>query len=534
MFYPFFALAAQSPTRQKSFRRLVAFHLLILTGAAWHVFHEGHGGAAGSRTLLGHLLLVAGIVEGGLLIGWRLTQMPKSQALEFLLVSSLRPHWLLVAEALVGFAQLALLTFAGLPVLVLLASEGFLDPCDPVPLLLVPLTWGAVTGLGLTVWAYEPLVVRRLGERVAMLLILVYLVVGVLAGENLKRWLDWFPEDFSVFLLRSFYALHTHNPFGALSYYLEHDFAAAWERLVGLQLFASAVVGLLAWRAARRLQAHFHELHYQPARDVANERRPSVGDVPLTWWAVKRVSRYSGRINLWLAGGFGILYALYTVAQPYWPPWLGKRVFEMCDGAGGIAGLTTCLVLLAAVPAAFQYGLWDSNAQDRCRRLELLLLTGLEPRDYWNAAAAAAWKRGRGYFAVALLLWSAAAFAGQVTVGQMGVAVGVAVLLWALYFALGFRAFSRGLQANGLGMGLTVGLPLLAFALDRLGCPLLGSLLPPGAVYRAGTAAPTVVWLLGPVLIAGATLLAARRSLLQCDAELRRWYDRNHGSKVLS
>ena len=77
--------------------------------------------------------------------------------------------------------------------------------------------------------------------------------------------------------------------------------------------------------------------------------------------------------------------------------------------------IATALMLLATVPAAFQYGLWDSSAQDRCRRLELLLLTRLDARDYWEAAAAAAWRRGRGYFAVAVLLWAAATAAASVT-----------------------------------------------------------------------------------------------------------------------
>jgi len=354
MLLPFFVLAAQSPTRQKVFRRVVVAHLLVLAGAVWATYYQG-----GGRALLGHILLVAGIVEGALLIGWRLTQMPKSQALEFLLVSPLRPHWLLVAELLVGLTQLTLIALSGLPILVLLVSAGFLDQLDPVPLLVMPITWGALTGLGLIVWAYEPVTVRRWGERVVMLLILLYLVVGVLAGEHLKQWLDFFPEDCSLFLLRSFATFHSHNPFGVIAFWLENDLYVAWERTAGMELLSLAVVGLLGWRAARRLQGHFHELHYQPVRDVSDEKRPKIVNAPLTWWAVKRVSRYSGRINLWLAGGFCLLYALYIVAGPAWPAWLGKNVFQMCDWAGGVAALTTCLVLLAAVPASFQYGLWD-------------------------------------------------------------------------------------------------------------------------------------------------------------------------------
>jgi hypothetical protein len=531
MFYPFFALAAQSPTRQATFRRLVRMHLLLLAGACWMLSRQPIGRPA---TLLGHLTLVAGIVEGALLVGWRLTQLPRSQALEFLLVSPLRPPWLLLAETMVGLAQLGLATLAGLPVLLLLVADGRLDPLDPLPLLLMPFTWGAITGLGLTVWAYEPRGVRRWGERIVLGLVLLYLIVGVLAAENLRHWLNHFLPDVSIALLRGFAALHTHNPFGVLQYWLENHAAIAGERMAGLQAAALVVLALLLVRAARRLQGHFRDRHYQPVRDVSREYRPRIGERPLSWWAVKRVTEYSGRINLWLAGGFGALYALYLLAGAHWPPWLGQRVFQLCDEIGGIAGLTTGLVVLAAVPAAFQYGLWDSNAQDRCRRLELLLLTRLEARDYWEAAAAAAWRRGRGYLGVALLLWMAAAIAGRAPVAQVSSALASAVLLWSLYFALGFRAFSRGMQANGLGLLLTVGLPLAAYALTRLGGPIFAALTPPGLVYSAHAPANSWIWLFGPALLAALTLLVARRSLRDCDRELRRWYDRHHGSKIMS
>jgi hypothetical protein len=113
MFYPFFALAAQSPSRQRTFRRAAAAHLCVLAGAVWALYGHGPGTPP---LLLGHVLLVAGIVQGAALVGWRLTQLPKSQALEFLLVSPLRPRRLLLAEALVGLAQLGLVTLSGLPV----------------------------------------------------------------------------------------------------------------------------------------------------------------------------------------------------------------------------------------------------------------------------------------------------------------------------------------------------------------------------------------------------------------------------------
>ena len=193
----------------------------------------------------------------------------------------------------------------------------------------------------------------------------------------------------------------------------------------------------------------------------------------------------------------------------------------------------TGLVLLAAVPAAFQYGLWDSSSQDRCRRLELLLLTDLEGIDYWEAAAAAAWRRGRGYFAVAGLLWLSAGLAGKMEVVQVLAALRTSVLLWGLYFAIGFLAFSRGLQANGLGMLLTLGLPLATFALQRAGLEGLAALLPPGGVYRAGFTSDSVSSLLGSALTAAVTLTLARWSLRHCDQQLRQWYDRHHGSKVL-
>ncbi len=89
MLDPFFEQAGRSVSRQRDFRQLLACHVAV-TG-----FTAVFSASVRSPTLfetLGYVLLVAGIVEGALVVGWRLTQLPKSQALELLLVSPLPPR----------------------------------------------------------------------------------------------------------------------------------------------------------------------------------------------------------------------------------------------------------------------------------------------------------------------------------------------------------------------------------------------------------------------------------------------------------
>jgi hypothetical protein len=523
----FFALAARSPSRQAAFRRLIVTHLMIVAAGCVGLCYHGR---TGSPEPFAQMLLVAGIVEGAVLIGWRLTQLPKSQALEFLLVSPLRPRRVFVAEALVGLAQLALAGISGLPLLAMLVVDGFLNPLDLWPILCVPFTWGAVAGLGLTVWAYEPTWLRRLGEKLAIGLIVLYLIVGVLAGEHLRTWLSVLPDEIGRLLLWAFFRLHTGNPFGVLSAWCNSRPPAAAYAVIEVTAVGAGLAGLLLWRGAWRLQPHFHEFHYRPRTRPQQPCQPTVGDWPLTWWAVKRVAHFSGRVNLWLAGGFALLYGLYVMAGESWPGWLGKNVFVMCDQAGGVAALTTGLVLLAAVPAAFQYGLWDSSVQDRRRRLELLLLTELGPADYWHAAATAAWKRGRGYFAIAGMLWVSGVVGERLTLAQALSAASSGVLLWGLYFALGFRAFSRGLHANSLGMLLTTGLPVIVFGANRLGWAPVAAILPPGLVHSAAAGSLGIVATAGAAIAAWLTLTTARRTLCHGDAELRQWYGRHAGA----
>src|SRR5688572_30166085 len=118
---PFFTLAAVSPSRRHALRTLIVVHVaalgLTMLGLQW-------ASALGRPLAVGNVLLIAGIVEGAHLMGCRLTQLPKSQALEFLLVSRSRPGRVLLAEAMVGLARLALVTLSGLPLLLLLILQG--------------------------------------------------------------------------------------------------------------------------------------------------------------------------------------------------------------------------------------------------------------------------------------------------------------------------------------------------------------------------------------------------------------------------
>lgn len=526
----FFILAARSPTRQRSFRSLVIVHLIIVVASALFTLH------ARSAALLGNILLITAIVEGAVLLGWRLTQLPKSQALEFLLVSQARPASIFLGEALVGLARLALVTLSGLPLLLWLVVEGMILPIEVETLLYVPFVWGAVAGLGLATWAYEPLGVRRRGERIVGAMILFYLVVGVLAAEHLPRWLESLPAGLRGAFLDGFRGFHEYNPFGVMRFAMEQGpYWAAYR--VSLVIFLGAGLCLLClMRCAARLKSHFHDEHYRPLTNPGTgnrrEARPPVPEEPLTWWTERRVSRYSGRINLWLAGGFALLYGAYLVAEQQWPAWLGTQVFLTFERLGGVPVVATALVLLAAVPAAFQYGVWDASVQDRCRRLELLLLTELDGTSYWQASAKAAWLRGRGYFFVAILLLAAGIVAGRASASQALACVAAGVVLWSLYFAIGFWAFSRGSQGAALGVLLSVGLPAATLVVGSV-LPWGLMLLPPGQVYLPVKGNLGWAWMMG-VLVGGVlTLVLTRWALTHCEQALRRWYDTNHGMKAI-
>jgi hypothetical protein len=531
MLQPFFAAAMRARARQLTFRRVAGLHVGLLTCLAWVAAR------ADTPTVLaavGQLTLILGIVEGAALIGWRLTQLPKSQALEFLLVSPVQPRRVFAAEALVGVSRFALVCLAGLPVFLAAVLAGAIAPIDLWPLLAAPFAWGTVAGLGLTVWAYESAWVRRWGELVGMVGVLFYLVIGLLAGENLRLWLTKLPDGVAEAVYRTVMGFHNGNPFGVVRnwFVLRTGPESVWPQFVEASLLATGLAFAFALRAAYRLKGHFHERHYKPLEAGRVDLSGQIGDRPLAWWAVRRVMEYSGRVNVWLAGGFCLLYGAFLVAGDRWPAWMGRLPFLIFESWGGAPMVATAICVLAAVPAVFQYGLWDATVSDRCRRLELLLLTDLTGKDYWVASLAAAWKRGRTYLVVAGVLWCALALSGRATWYESVAAACGGLALWAFSFAVGFRAFSTGNQASGLASVMIFGLPLVLFALVRAKSFTAAAFVPTAACYLPLKNGVTPAWGAGVCLLLVTTWWLTRRGLARCEGELRRWYDANQGRKT--
>jgi hypothetical protein len=532
MLAPFFAVAMRAPGRQLSFRRLGVLHIAL---TATLVFAALRNPGAEFLGIIAQLFLVLGLVEGAAVIGWRLTQLPKSQALEFYLTSPIQPARLFLAEALVGVGRFTLVSIAGWPILLGLAFVETVDWTDLAVVALMPLVWGVVVGLGLTAWIYEPDRVKRIGEILGLVGVLVYLVIGVLAGEHLKLWLAQLPDRLGRFLFDAVLFLHNGNPFGVLRYWFDGNRVpdVALERMANLHLVAGGLVAALALRGAMRLRGHFHDRHYRPLASDRTTELERIGERPLSWWAVKRVMEYSGRVNLWLAVGFAFAYSAYIVAGDSWPAWMGKLVFALFDGWGGPAMVATALAVLAAVPAVYQFGLWDATATARCRRLELLLLTELDGRDYAHASFAAAWKRGRGYLVGVAALAVALAAAGRIAWWDALAALAGTGVLWLLAFAIGFRGFASGNQTNGIASLVTLGLPLALVGLWRVGQVEIASLVPTAAVFVPLKTGATLAWAAGFGLALALGVHLLRTGIRDCDRDLRRWFDANQGRRTM-
>lgn len=528
MMGPFFTIAMLSPDRQWAFRVAIVLHQVSLFGAVSPLLFQ----PSSSRIdFAGYFILALGIVEGAALIGWRLTQLPKSQSLEFLLTSPIQPRQLFRAEATVGVLRFALVWLSGLPIFALLFAQRSIGWADLLPLFLMPFLWGLVLGFGQTAWIYEPPTVRRVGEWIALAGVIVYLVVGVLAGEKLLAWLQFVPPALAKGLVFVALLLNTWNPFAVLHYWFmpDNDPAVAVERLAWINGISIALALLFWLRATYRLSGHFHDRHYRPSYTNRADLSYQIGNRPLSWWAVRRVMEYSGRVNLWLAGGFCLLYALYITAGDDWPVWLGRMVFVAFDKFGGAPVVATAMCVMAGVPAVFQYGLWDPSVQARCLRLELLLLTDLDSNDYMHAAFSAAWKRGRGYLFAAAMLWLGMGLSGQADWLSVIMAGVGGLVYWLLAFAVGFTLFASGNMSNGVASFFTLGLPILLYVVMGSPYEQLAFFVPTALSYFPLVSSTGWEWLVVLALHASLAVVLLKLSLARCVIGLRDWYDRNHG-----
>ena len=494
----------------------------------------GRAPAAHTATAAGYLLLTLGIVEGAALVGWRLTQLPKSQALEFLLTSPIQPRRLFLAELLVGVGRFALVWLAGLPLIAGLALAGVVAPADLWPLAVMPFLFGLFAGVVLTTWIYEPKAVRRAGELVALVGVLGYLIVGVVAAENLLLWLRALPEWLGSFLFDAVKLAHNYNPFGVVRNWFDPDLAPQIvdSQFLLVNAVAVALTLLAALRAAGRMVGHFHDRHYAPIDSSRADQSRYIADRPLSWWAVRRVMEYSGRVNLYLAGGFALVYAAYIVAGDGWPAWMGRLVFQLFESWGGAPALATGLAVMATVPAVFQYGLWDSSAADRVQRLELLLLTDLDGGDYWHASLKASWTRGRGYLFAAGVLWLALGVSGRAEWVNVLAAVAGAAVAWCFAFALGFRLFAGGRQTSSAASFYVLGVPMILLATYQFGATALAPLTPPGLAFVPLKSGPDLMWCAAMTLYGIGTVGLARHALGSCVANLRAWTSANYGAKA--
>lgn len=529
---PFFELAGRSITRQRHFRQLVTLHVATVAItcliASWRQDRQIAG-------TIGVTLMLLGIVEGAIVIGWRLSQWPKSKAMELLLVTALSPRRAMLGEQLVGITILSLVALTAAPLLVWLVAWGWLAPLEAIALPVNGLLWGMACGLGLSWWAYEPLAIRRWGERLSIVGLLIYLVVGGLAGEHTFRMLGAVPFGLGHLILDSFLLFHRNNPLAlahAVGVGIDDDLM---RRLIVVDFLAVAMIVAFVIRSAFRLKPHYVERHYQPTKAVAKQKRPAVGERPLTWWAVRRVHEYSGRINLYLAAGATVLYSAFLILGRHWPSWLGSGIFDVFESMGGVGGIATGLVVLAAVPAAYQFGLWESNAPERQKRLELFLLTDLSGQDYARASWAAAWSRGRGYFFSAILLLTAGYLAGRYSFPQLLLATTAGVGLIFFYFAAGFRLLAKSQGGTSTGIILTLVLPLFVWGLGKSDWPVLATFLPPGQIFFAtvpgGAVVPAFSIALLCLAIFGFSALLLWRACRDFDREVRDWFSSSIGSR---
>ncbi|MGE0606631.1 MAG: hypothetical protein AB7O62_05850 [Pirellulales bacterium] len=468
--------------------RLRMWSAAFVAGLAATVAIRWNSGPVAVVEGTGWMALLGTIITGACLTGWRVAQFPKTRTAEFYLMVPASDWQILGGEVLGGMLRTAAVAATMLPLLALLKAAGWITLADAAALLAIPLAAGWLAGIGLAVVAFEPRWVRRLAERMLLGLIVAYLVLFGLAGNSflpwaLRTWYLW--TGSSAWSLTDVGAVWRYfNPFRILGAVGHADGHGLWLRLAATAGLMLALSALGCWRLACRLRRHYLEENYGAGSRHRQMARP-IGENPLAWWTAQRVLRFRGHVNLYLMWCVVGMYAAWLFMGDRWPAWLGSGVMRRIAEMGGEAMLGVACLQLAVVGVAFLDGLWDSNLRQRLSRLELLLVSPLQPRQYLTASLIAGWTRGRGYLLAMLVVWIATAAAGRIAWWTCLALCLLSLNYIALVLSLAFRNFGRIADDRAAvcwGLALSIGPPLLAWGLHTVGSPL--SLATPlGAIY---------------------------------------------------
>lgn len=486
------------------------------------------------------------VVCGGFLTAWRVTQLPKTRSYEFYLLAPSSDWELLAGEVLAGMLRTAVVVLATAPLLVALWGAEWISGAGCLALLAVPLVAGWLSGLAMAVVAFEPLWFRRLVERLVLLVVLVYLVVFGLLGHfcmpAIVAWWSGLTGTPAATFAQVGATTRYLNPFRLLGAVSSEPETGLLLRLAVVTAALVAVSLLCFARLVVRLRKHYQEEnYYRPGERRKGSQR--IGVNPLSWWTRRRVSQFRGNVNLYLTWTTLGLYGCWMIFESQWPSWLAMNQLQLIRMLGGEALLLVAALQLAVVPMAFLNGLWDSNSQQRVRRLELLLITPLAGREFLLASAVAAWTRGKGYIFGALGILLAALIAGRIFWYE---AVGILVLGFGyllLCFAVAFRNFARVESDQSVtvrGLVWSIGMPLLTFALFRLGNDAIAAATPLGSVFIVALPTAeratwidysmTTVWTIAGVVIVSCLIASwwlLRSALHNFEREIHTWFEAN-------
>lgn len=539
-----FMLAAQMKQPSQSTQlRVWSVAVLMIFAAVWIIFRPDS--VPKSLEVASWTLFLCSVIVGGSLTGWRITQFTKTRAAEFHLVAPLSDWTLVLGELLGGSLQALYAIGATLPIVAAMYGAGWMDFAQAFGMITIPIAFGWLVGIGLAAVAYSPSWLRKLGERISLVLLIAYFVLFGIFGQQFAPW-------FFGWLSRA-----TQTPMTAWSqfdqttrYLNPFRLVGAIGRESGIEFFLQVLVvfamlvGLCAlgtWYLVHRLRKHYLEENYSNKNRERKFSR-SVKANPLSWWTHRRVSQFRGRTNIYLGWGTVILFSIWFVAsiQQGTPMKWGSHLILVFMYFGGAAMIGTFALQFALVSAAFLNGLWDSNSQQRVGRLELLLVSPLTVWEFLGGSIAAVWTRGKHYLAMAVVVWAVAAAVGWISWAAYFFALLVAAVYVFFVFAIAFRNFARlkgDHQVATYGLMISVGIPLVTCALFVAKLGVLGALTPLGAIFlltskASGAAARTgldwgwmwLLILLSSAVYFGIAVRLTRAAFENFDREIREWF----------